>query len=198
MIKIYFFNGGNNVSVRPRDRSPKKQKNVPRPILLTNLTIEDILKKEVEVLKKYLKEEPKIKIIKDANDNDLGFEMLTVNENWLDIYQLKLFIKVVKDQGSVLIEKFSYSLRPLYEENDFFRFDHDANMDEKFPAQHINADASRYQKGHFTFNEDTDIDLTLISTLGAIRSFLEYHHSNINPVINRGKNYIDIIKQNRY
>ncbi|WP_273706929.1 hypothetical protein [Leuconostoc mesenteroides] len=189
------------MSVKPRPQSPKKVKSVVRDIKVFDLSLEEMVQRDVRAIQSMFGQLPEIQFF-GKNDQILnqgkqqnieGFSLRLVIENWYDVYDIEFYEKVFKDSTNLSIREYRYRLKSEIVENEFFRFDHNSRMAIIFPAQHINADENKYKKAHYTFPQDIDIDLERVNAENMVNTFTHYLSSGIHPVEERGKEYISII-----
>ncbi|MGR8826881.1 hypothetical protein N2E09_04590 [Leuconostoc citreum] len=191
----------NEMSVKPRPQTPKKVKSVVRDIKVFDLSLEQMIQRDVRVIRSMFGQLPKIQFFEKNNQiinqekqqSIEGFSLSLVIENWCDVYDIEFYEKVFKDSTNLSIREYRYRLKSEIAENEFFRFDHNSRMAITFPAQHINADENKYKKAHYTFPQDIDINLERVNAENMVNTFTHYLSTGIHPVEERGKEYMSII-----
>lgn len=179
---------------KPRQRNIPKEKFVVRDIEISNVTLRELLEKDVKIILKEFGTRPTVELRRDNQGVAIGFLIKLTLNDWLGAYKVEIIEKVKKKGNFLAVTKYRYALSPIYDQNDFFRFDHDSHLDPEYPAEHINADETKYHKSHFTFPYDLDVDLQKVNTGNMITAIRYYLKDNVHPVVDRGREYIQIIQ----
>lgn len=179
---------------KPRQRNIPKEKFVARDIEISNVTLYALYEKDVKIISKEFGIPPTVELHKDNQGVTIGFSIKLMLDDWLGEFKVEIIENVEKKGICLAVKKYRYALRPIHDEDDFFRFDHDSYLDPEYPAEHINADETKYHKSHFTFPYDLDVDLQKVNTGNMITAIRYYLKKNVHPVVDRGREYIQIIQ----
>ncbi len=179
---------------KPRQRNIPKQKFVARDIEISNVTLYDLYEKDVKIISKEFGIPPTVELHKDSQGVVTGFSIKLILDDWRGAFKVEIIEKVENKGTCLAVKKYRYALRPIHDENDFFRFDHDSYLDTEYPAEHINADETKYNKSHFTFPLDLDVDLQKVNIGNMITAIRYYLKNEVHPVVDRGRKYIQIIQ----
>lgn len=130
---------------------------------------------------------------KSEKFNGIAFDYTCIYDHF-QIFLSQKFIEGSK-MNTTSILKYRYAVTDLKNQIDYFRFDFNYREPTTIKPAHINADGETYgcnvNDRHFTYNEDTDINLNKLDIFLGLKIIEFYMDKSINPMKDRGCQYIN-------